>query len=111
MTTPYTITLRDGKYTVINTWGQPLEFRRYGEAWPGADSLRFSNVVHALADRIQELEEAIKAVLDGTLMPSGARKRDGLTGFIKFMLAQGYNNVADQQEWETILRKVLEQKP
>jgi hypothetical protein len=104
---PYVITLNDGKYTVTHTWGQPLQFQRHGEPWPGADDLRYANVVVAMAERIKELEIAIREVLDGTLDERGKRNLDGLTfGSVFAMSAQGQN----MRDWETKLRNVLEQK-
>lgn len=70
---PYEIKLCDGKYTVINEFGKPLTFLRYGEAWPGAEDLRHTNVVKAMADRIEELEKGIRDVVQGTLIFSDAR--------------------------------------
>lgn len=99
--TTYTITLRNGKYTVING-AVGLTFLRYGEAWPGAEDLRFSNVVIAMADRIQELEEAIKAVLDGSLTTTRLRNDDGMKDFDIEKLHQ----VA---AWESFLRQALGQ--
>lgn len=101
----YTIKLRDGKYTVIRRFGQGLELLRHDEAWPGADDLRFCNVLIAAVERIQELEEAIKAVLDGTLNEHGGRRRDGVRSF-----GTGGSNIP-LRAWEARLRDVLEQKP
>lgn len=41
-------TYYDGKYTVKARTDGGLEFLRYGEAWPAADDLRFSNLVGAM---------------------------------------------------------------
>lgn len=97
----YTIKLRDGKYTIINRFGQPLEMLRHGEAWPGADDLRFCNVLIAAADRIEELETALKAALDGSLDPQGTSRHNGMKAY------RGHQMIA---AWEHDLRRVLEQK-
>lgn len=102
----YTISLRDGKYTVINTFGKPLEFLRHGEPWPGADDLRFTNVVIAMADRIQELEITIKGVLDGTVNDRGIRRADGL----RVANASGVFLGEDTAAWEDWLTEALEQR-
>jgi hypothetical protein len=102
---PYVITLRDTKYTITHTWGQPLQFRRHGEPWPGAHDLRHANVVIAMAERIKELEIAIREVVDGTLdVARGERRPDGLL-HNKLM-----PSITQLRDWETKLRNVLEQK-
>jgi hypothetical protein len=66
MADTYTINLCYGKYTVINEYCKPLQFLRLGEPWPAAEeSFAYSNVVKAMADRIQELEEAIADAVYG----------------------------------------------
>lgn len=108
MSDHYTVNLAGGKYTVINRFGQPLEFLRHGEAWPAADSLRFVGVVLAMAHRIEELEVAIKSVLDGPVDARGARSHgEGLTSFSRV-----YSCAGDLwPTWEKRLRNALEQKP
>lgn len=103
----YTIKLRDGKYTVINESPYGLRFLRYDEAWPAGDDLKWSNVVIAMAERVEELECAVKAVLDGELdAPDGC-------------VMHGFQQLKHYPEtvlvlaprWEARLRNVLEQKP
>jgi hypothetical protein len=101
---PYTISLDDGKYTVINDNGL-LTLRRHGEDWPGGDKLRYSKLVLAMAQRIEELEIAIKSVIDGTLDSRGQREADGLRSYGTQSLD------IPLRCWESQLRKVLEQKP
>lgn len=101
----YTIKLDGGKYTVIshNGW---MELLRYDEAWPAADDLKHVGVVRAMADRIEELEVAIKAVLDGELDERGVR------GCQELGIAH-YRESAwsvPLRQWETTLRNVLDQK-
>lgn len=106
----YTVKLRDGKYTLIRRHGQALELLRHNEPWPGADDLRFCNVLIAAVERIRELEESIKAVLDGSLIyvghrPNDARNDDGMKDF-----AIAIDRTDLPAYWEQQLRKVLEQK-
>jgi hypothetical protein len=98
----YTISLGDGKYTVIN-YGDRREFLRHGEPWPAADNLRFSHVITAMVERIEELEKGIKAVIDGTVLDGRTRFFDGMRNFDP----NSPDRVAD---WEEALRSVLEQK-
>jgi len=103
---PYTLTLDGGKYTVTNDSGL-LSFLRYGEAWPAAqESLASANVVLALAQRIEELETAIRDVIDGSVDERGERGSDGI---------RSYGAEAQRpyplRRWETRLNNVLEQKP
>lgn len=99
----YAIQLYDGKYTVINEDGR-LAFLRHGESWPAADDLRHSGVVRAMAQRIEELEVAIRAVLNGTLIYGQCRNDDGMCSFDE-------DSTVPFRDWERRLRKVLEQTP
>lgn len=99
----YTIKLADGKYTIINDNGL-LTFQRHGEAWPGADDLKYAGVVLAMAQRIEELEVAIKAVLDGTLLDEYNRNDDGMADYDP----SAWN--LPLQKWEDTLRDALEQR-
>lgn len=104
----YTTKLADGKYTVINNNGL-LQILRHGEDWPGGDKLRHSGMVLAMAQRIEELEVAIKAVVDGPLYADGTHAAQyGLQSVIS------QRQVASEgllREWRDKLRKVLEQRP
>lgn len=102
MTDHYTITLSDGKYTVINRRNQ-LEFLRYGEAWLEASDLRFTNVVVAMAQRIEELETAIHEVVRGTAIAKDCYADDG-------MVSYDADNFVPFKVWEKRLRNALEQK-
>jgi hypothetical protein len=55
-----TISLEDGKYEIVrNDFGLIVDFRRNGEPWPAAmDSFRFSKVLHAALNAIEQLEDA-----------------------------------------------------
>ena len=56
---PPTITLYDGKYTIIVN-ELKLTFLRHHEPWPAADEqLAYTNVVRAMAERILELESQL----------------------------------------------------
>lgn len=101
MTDHYTISLCDGKYTVIDHRDR-LEYLRDGR--PAQPTLPVNcGVIFALARRIEELEVTIKAVLDGTLdEESGLRASNGM---------ESYGRLGpDAQRWEAILRNALEQK-
>lgn len=100
----YTIKLDGGKYTVIDHRTH-MEFLRHGEAWPAADDLRHTGVVRAMLGRIEELEVAIKAVLDGELDERGVRGCSAL-GMSHFAASRTFSAAV----WEANLRKVLEQK-
>lgn len=97
---PYTISLDNGKYTIVNDNGI-MTFLRYGEAWPAADNLKHSKVVLAMAQRIEALECAIGEVLNGSLDVRGCRRGDGMT------LLDDREDVAT---WRERLRRALEQK-
>lgn len=100
----YTIKLAGGKYTVINHTNR-LEFLRHGEAWPGADrDLQHNNIIYAMAQRIEELELAIKSVVRGTTIAKDCYADDG-------MVSYDANNFVPFKDWEKRLRNVLEQKP
>jgi hypothetical protein len=96
----YTIKLNDGKYTVINDLGR-LRALRYGQPWR---DLVGDGLFLAMAHRIEELEVAVKSVLNGTLIGQGIRNDDGMVNF-------GIDSVHRVAEWERRLRNVLEQKP
>lgn len=68
----YTIKLEGGKYLVVNDNGS-LTILRHGEPWPAAEELKHVKLVGALAARVQELEETIRAVVDGELNDRGVR--------------------------------------
>lgn len=102
----YTIKLDGGKYTVIShnyPHGSRLEFLRHGEAWPAGDQLSGAKVVHALVDRIEELEKAIGQVLRGSLDGRGQRAGDGMDSYVKLG--------PDAERWRERLTAVLGQKP
>jgi hypothetical protein len=96
----YTVTLRDKKYTITNKRAG-LELRRHSEPWPGADDLRFCNVLIAAVERIEELEVALRNTLDGTTDTQGCRKYGGMRDYL------GHQMIG---AWHYDLRKVLEQK-
>lgn len=101
----YLIKLDGGKYTVINDNGR-MTILRNDEAWVAAEDLRHSGVVLAMAQRIEELEVAIKAVLDGELDERGVRG-------CKELGIRSYGTAGTGiplRQWETTLRNVLEQK-
>lgn len=100
----YTLKLDGGKYTIINGAheGTGLEFRRYGEPWPAADDLKYTGVVLAMAYRIEELETAIRAALDGTLNSLGQRHANGMRHYL------GHPMIG---AWHHDLTHALEQKP
>jgi hypothetical protein len=99
---PYVISLDNDKYRVINDNGI-LTFLRYGAAWPSAqESLAFSKVVLAMAQRIEELEVAIGEVLGGTMQANGQRATDGM----KYAAMMG----KPVGHWQERLQRVLEQK-
>lgn len=102
----YTISLDGGKYTVINEWGMPLQFLRHGETWPAANNLKHDKVVLAMAQRIEELEVAIKDVLDGPLLHSS--RRDALSGMAAVVRNFDVDNLHRVEQWEQRLRNVLE---
>lgn len=63
MTTVKTYRLEDGKYEIDRDeqTGLMVEMRRNGECWEnGFESLRFMKVVHAMLNRIDELESPSK---------------------------------------------------
>jgi hypothetical protein len=102
---PYVISLDGGKYTITVEHGQPLRFMRHGDPWPAAqESLAYSNVVSAMAWRIQELETAVSKVLHGTFEPNGDRAPDGLSSF------PNAGSWPPLYMWAEILRGVLGQK-
>lgn len=100
----YTIKLDGGKYTVINDEQAGLSFLRHGEAWPAADDLKHSGVVLAMAQRIEELETAVRDVLDGTIYQGSERNPDGMNKF-------PYNSNGLVDAWLKRLDATLEQKP
>lgn len=97
----YTIKLDGGKYTVINHRNR-LEFLRHDEPWPAGQQLSGAKVVHAMLDRIEELEMAIGQVLHGSLS-RGQRNGDGMNSYVKLG--------PDGESWKARLTAVLEQKP
>jgi hypothetical protein len=99
---PYTISLDNGKYRVINDNGI-LAFLRHGEAWPAADDLKHSKVVLAMAQRIEDLEVAMGEVLYGPLQHDGLRYQPAS---MNFAVASGQ----PVQGWRDILHRALEQK-
>lgn len=103
---PYTIALKGGKYMIQNDSGL-LSFWRHGEAWPAADDLKHAGVVLAMAQRIEELEVAIKEALDGTLQTDGIRYPDGIAAVAQIGVIATRGMLVS---WETGLRHVLEQK-
>lgn len=96
----YTIKLEQGKYLIINDNGS-LTILRNGEPWPAAEELKHVKLVGALAARIEELEMAIGAVVNGTLNERGVRRGDGTGNFTQCF--------APTEKWDTALRKVLDQ--
>jgi len=110
MSDHYTISLGGGKYTVINRNGI-MEFLRHGEAWQAAKDLQ-CGVVLALAQRIEELETAIRDVLDGSLAGNPERRVfDGMGGYLP--APEGHidgcdASCADVQAWYGTLNSVLE---
>ena len=52
-------TLADGKYKLVREGGWKLKSFRHGESWRD-DDLVGDNLVHALLDRIDELEDEIE---------------------------------------------------
>lgn len=97
----YTIRLKEGKYLVTNDNGS-LTILRRGEDWPAAEEIKHDKVVLALAQRIEELETTIRAVVGGTLICGSVRNDDGMRNF-------GIDSVHRVAAWEATLRKVLEQ--
>lgn len=99
----YTIKLDGGKYTVINHHDR-LEYLRDGK--PVQQGSYVINDAHALAmsRRIEELEVAIKAVLDGTLQMDGRRWPDGMAHKDELL------EEPEVAAWQRTLRNVLEQK-
>src|SRR5690348_14489336 len=77
----YVIGLADGKYGVI-LQGTEMQFLRYGDEWEAANNnLQHSKLVRAMAERIKELEIAIRMVTYGTLNERGLRRADGLGAY------------------------------
>ncbi len=101
----YTIRLADGKYTIISEFAKGLEFRRHGEPWPAADDLRHSGIVVSMVQRIEELETAIRAVLDGDVHAAGSVMHG-------MKQLRHYPETVKQlvPRWEQLLRDTLEQK-
>lgn len=100
----YQIKLEKGKYLIVNDNGS-LTILRHGLPWPAADNLKHAKLVLCLAQRIEELEETIRAVVDGELDERGVRGCGGL-GMAHF--SQRSPSFASQV-WEQKLRNVLEQ--
>lgn len=53
------VQLEDGKYTIQKDSKGMLEFLRYGEAWPAADDLKYSQLIIAMFNEIQNQRLAI----------------------------------------------------
>jgi hypothetical protein len=108
----YTIKLDGGKYTVIShryPHGSRLEFLRHGEAWPAGDQLSGAKVVHAMLDRIEELEKAIASVVHGPPQANGLRIREETPSWVA---AQGHKCAESiMVGWHNTLKNALEQKP
>lgn len=49
------VVLQGGKYTIQKDGKGMLEFLRYGEAWPAADDMKYSQMVIAMYNEIQDL--------------------------------------------------------
>lgn len=55
-----TYNLADGKYTLVRDDGYKLEALRYDEPWQAmTDDLVGNNLIHALLNRIDELEKEV----------------------------------------------------
>lgn len=101
----YTIKLEQGKYLIRNDNGS-LTILRNGEDWPAAEELKHVKLVGSLAARIQELEETVRNVVDGSLV-GDVRYQDGTSHFLNRYSPPQLIHV---KTWETTLRNVLEQK-
>ena len=100
----YSIKLEHGKYLVVNDNGS-LTILRHGAEWPAAEELKHVGIVLSLAQRIEELEVAIGAVMNGSLDSRGMCNGDGLKNF------QGRYDVPrviDVRRWDETLRKALD---
>jgi hypothetical protein len=105
---PYVIGLDNGKYTVINDNGR-LTLKGTGEEWPPVQKMADSKLVLAMAQRIQELEVAMRAVVDGPLLANGTRLREETPSWLA---AHGSPRAESIMiGWHNSLERVLEQKP
>lgn len=102
----YTIRLDGEKYTVTND-DNCLRFHMFGLP---QHHLPFGLVL-AMAQRIEELEVAIKAVVDGSLQHSGIRAGNGLKHYGGLDHERTLVSEVRMRKWEETLRDVLEQKP
>jgi hypothetical protein len=107
MSHPYVISLDNDKYRVINDNGL-LTFLRYGEPWFPAEEMGGAKVVLAMAQRIEELEAAIRAVLDGPTVDDSRRDQTwALQACWKHIMGATSLQAC---RWYGILSRALEQK-